>query len=174
MQLDTAERGFSFRLDGPVDMRMEADGPTAADVVAAASERELADIIFLLGEERYSRAVARAVVAERVNSPIRTTRALADIVARVVRSRPGDIHPATRTFQALRLFVNDELGELARGLMAAERVLKPGGPLLVVSFHSLDDRIATTFLAAPAGGPGRSRHQPHTEPAPADFPHPPQ
>ncbi len=169
MQLDTAERGFSFRLDGPLDMRMESDGPTAADVVAAASERELADIIFLLGEERHSRAVARAIVAERVNSPIRTTRALADIVARVVRSRPGDIHPATRTFQALRLFVNDELGELARGLMAAERVLKPGGRLVVVSFHSLEDRIAKTFLAARAGGAGGSRHQPQIERAPASF-----
>jgi len=141
MQLDTAERGFSFRLDGPLDMRMEAEGPTAADVVAAASERDLADIIFLLGEERHSRAVARAIVKTRAETPIVTTRALADIVGRVVRGRPGDIHPATRTFQALRLFVNDELGELARGLMAAERILKPGGRLVVVSFHSLEDRI---------------------------------
>src|SRR5262249_37493404 len=110
MQLDTAERGFSFRLDGPLDMRMEAPGPSAADVVAPASERTLADIIFTLGEERHSRAVARAIAKARTEAPIRTTAQLADIVARVVRARPGDIHPATRTFQALRLFVNDELG----------------------------------------------------------------
>src|SRR5207247_3431145 len=139
---------------GPLDMRMESDGPTAADVVATAAERELADIIFLLGEERHSRAVARSIVAERVNSPIRTTRALADIVKRVVRARPGDIHPATRTFQALRLFVNDELGELARGLMAAERVLKPGGRLVVVSFHSRADRITKPLASARPPGAG--------------------
>ena len=169
MQLDTAERGFSFRLDGPLDMRMEQEGPTAADVVAVASERELADIVFLLGEERHSRAVARAIVKARAETPIRTTGALADIVARVVRARPGDIHPATRTFQALRLFVNDELGELARGLMAVERVLKPGGRLVVVSFHSLEDRIVKNFLATRAGGPGGSRHLPQVERAPASF-----
>jgi 16S rRNA (cytosine1402-N4)-methyltransferase len=169
MQLDTAERGFSFRLDGPLDMRMEADGPSAADVVAAAAERTLADIIFTLGEERHSRAVARAIVRARGEAPIRTTGELADIVARVVRSRPGDIHPATRTFQALRLFVNDELGELARGLMAAERILKPGGRLVVVSFHSLEDRIVKTFLAARAGTRAGSRHLPEVTARPASF-----
>jgi 16S rRNA (cytosine1402-N4)-methyltransferase len=169
MQLDSAERGFSFRLDGPLDMRMETDGPSAADVVAAASERTLADIIFALGEERHSRAVARAIVKSRAAAPIRTTRALADIVSRVVRSRPGDIHPATRTFQALRLFVNDELGELARGLMAAERILKPGGRLVVVSFHSLEDRIVKTFFAARAGSRAGSRHLPQAAPRPASF-----
>ena len=122
MQLDTAGRGFSFRLDGPLDMRMSGEGASAADVVNAASERDLADIIFTLGEERHSRAVARAIIKARAGAPIETTRALADIVTSVVRSRPGDIHPATRTFQALRIFVNDELGELVRALQAAERV----------------------------------------------------
>ena len=169
MQLDSQDRGFSFRLDGPLDMRMEAGGPSAADVVAAASERTLADIVFLLGEERHSRAVARAIVKARATSPIRTTRALADIVGRVVHGRPGDIHPATRTFQALRLFVNDELGELQAGLSAAERILKPGGRLVVVSFHSLEDRIVKTFLAARAGTRAGSRHLPQAAPRPASF-----
>jgi len=169
MQLDTAERGFSFRLDGPLDMRMEAEGPSAADVVAAAAERTLADIIFTLGEERHSRAVARAIVRARSEAPIRTTGQLADIVARVVHTRAGDIHPATRTFQALRLFVNDELGELARGLMAAEHLLRPGGRLVVVSFHSLEDRIVKTFLAARAGTRAGSRHLPEVAARPASF-----
>jgi len=169
MQLDQAERGFSFRLDGPLDMRMGSQDASAADVVAAASERTLADIIFLLGEERHSRGVARAIVKARAETPIRTTVQLADIVARVVRSRPGDIHPATRTFQALRLFVNDELGELAAGLMAAERILKPGGRLVVVSFHSLEDRIVKTFLADRAGSRMGSRHLPQVTPPPASF-----
>ena len=169
MQLDSAERGFSFRLDGPLDMRMEQHGPSAADVVAAASERTLADIIFTLGEERHSRAVARAIVRARAETPIRTTGQLADIVARVVRTRPGDIHPATRTFQALRLFVNDELGELARGLMAGERILKPGGRLVVVSFQSLEDRMVKTFLAARAGTRAGSRHLPQVAARPASF-----
>ena len=169
MQLDEAERGFSFRLDGPLDMRMGTQGPSAADVVAAASERTLADVIFLLGEERHSRGVARAIVRARAETPIRTTARLADIVGRVVRSRPGDIHPATRTFQALRLFVNDELGELAAGLMAAERILKPGGRLVVVSFHSLEDRMVKTFLADRAGTRMGSRHLPQAAPRPASF-----
>jgi 16S rRNA (cytosine1402-N4)-methyltransferase len=169
MQLDSQDRGFSFRLDGPLDMRMEARGPSAADVVAAASERTLADIIFLLGEERHSRAVARAIVKARATTPILTTRALADIVSRVVHGRPGDIHPATRTFQALRLFVNDELGELQGGLLAAERILKPGGRLVVVSFHSLEDRIVKTFFAARAGNRAGSRHLPQVTPRAASF-----
>jgi 16S rRNA (cytosine1402-N4)-methyltransferase len=169
MQLDTAERGFSFRLDGPLDMRMGAAGPSAADVVMHASERDLADIIFLLGEERRSRAVARAIVAARGEQPIATTRALADIVARVVHGRPGDIHPATRTFQALRLYVNDELGQLAQGLAAAERTLKPGGRLVVVSFHSLEDRIVKNFLIARSGAEHGSRHLPEVAAAPATF-----
>jgi len=169
MQLDTPERGFSFRHDGPLDMRMGGAGPSAADVVAAVSEPDLADIIFLLGEERHSRAVARAIVAARKERPIDTTLALAGIVSRVVRGRPGDIHPATRTFQALRLFVNEELRELADSLLAAERLLKPGGRLVVVSFHSLEDRIVKTFLAARSGAGGGSRHLPETIPVPATF-----
>ena len=169
MQLDTPARGFSFRHDGPLDMRMGSDGPSAADIVAVASERDLADIIFNLGEERHSRAVARAIVAARRDKPIATTGALADIVARVVHGRPGDIHPATRTFQALRLFVNEELRELVEGLAAAERILKPGGRLVVVSFHSLEDRIVKTFLTARSGSGRGSRHQPEIVPAAATF-----
>jgi 16S rRNA (cytosine1402-N4)-methyltransferase len=167
MQLDTAERGFSFRLAGPLDMRMSGAGPSAADVVAAAGERDLANIIFLLGEERHSRAVARAIVKARELAPIRTTAALADIVSSVVRSRPGDIHPATRTFQGLRIFVNDELGELIEALTAAERILKPNGRLVAVSFHSLEDRIVKSFLAGRSETRAGSRHAPELKrPAP--------
>jgi 16S rRNA (cytosine1402-N4)-methyltransferase len=167
MQLDTAGRGFSFRLDGPLDMRMGGEGASAADVVNSANEQDLADIIFTLGEERHSRAVARAIVKARSNTRIDTTRILADIVASVVRSRPGDIHAATRTFQALRIFVNDELAELVAALAAAERVLKPGGRLVVVSFHSLEDRIVKTFFAGRAETRGGSRHAPQVDrPAP--------
>jgi 16S rRNA (cytosine1402-N4)-methyltransferase len=168
MQLDEAARGFSFRLDGPLDMRMSRHGPTAADVVARASEADLADIIYLFGEERRSRAVARAIVAARKQAPIETTRALADVVSRVVRARPNEIHPATRTFQALRIFVNEELDELVAALAAAERVLKPGGRLVVVSFHSLEDRIVKNFFAARGKSGGGSRHRPDVErPAPS-------
>jgi 16S rRNA (cytosine1402-N4)-methyltransferase len=160
MQLDEAERGFSFRLGGPLDMRMGHDGPTAADVIAKASEADLASIIYIFGEERHSRSLARALVAARKQAPITTTRALADIVAKVVRSKPGEIHPATRTFQALRIFVNEELDELHLALSAAERVLKPGGRLVVVSFHSLEDRIVKNFLVERAKAGGGSRHLP--------------
>jgi 16S rRNA (cytosine1402-N4)-methyltransferase len=146
MQLDQAERGFSFRHDGPLDMRMGSEGPSAADILASASERDLATILAILGEERHARAVARAIIAARSDAPIRTTRALADIVTRIVHARPGAIHPATRTFQALRIFVNEELAELAEGLVAAEQVLRPGGRLVVVTFHSLEDRIAKSFF----------------------------
>ena len=162
MQLDQGGRGFSFRLDGPLDMRMGSDGPSAADVVARASERDLADIVFRLGEERHSRAVARAIVAARKSAPVETTQALAALVARVVHVRPGTIHPATRTFQALRMFVNDELPELAAALHAAERMLKPDGRLAVVTFHSLEDRIVKTFLAERSRTVGVSRHLPET------------
>ena len=162
MQLDEAERGFSFRHDGPLDMRMGGTGPSAADVVRFASERDLAMIIATLGEERHARAVARAIVAARREAPIASTRALADIVARVVRGKPGDIHPATRTFQALRIFVNDELAELARALGAGERILSPGGRLVVISFHSLEDRIVKTFLAERGAIRRGSRHLPET------------
>jgi 16S rRNA (cytosine1402-N4)-methyltransferase len=168
MQLDEAGRGFSFRLGGPLDMRMGHDGPTAAEVVAKASEADLANIIYIFGEERHSRAVARAIVAARKEAPITTTRALADLVAKVVWSKPGEIHPATRTFQGLRIFVNAELDELHLALSAAERVLKPGGRLVVVSFHSLEDRIVKNFLVERARAGGGSRHLPElAQPAPS-------
>ena len=160
MQVDEAGRGFSFRLDGPLDMRMGHDGPTAADVVAKASEADLANIIYIFGEERHSRAVARAIVAARKETPITTTRALAGIVAKVVWAKPGEIHPATRTFQGLRIFVNEELDELHLALIAAERVLKPGGRLVVVSFHSLEDRIVKNFFSLRGKTGGGSRHLP--------------
>jgi 16S rRNA (cytosine1402-N4)-methyltransferase len=141
-------------------MRMSGAGASAADVVAHASERELAVIIATLGEERLARPVARAIVHERARAPIRTTGALAEIVGRVVHARPGAIHPATRTFQALRMFVNEELDELATALAAAEAVLKPGGRLVVVAFHSLEDRIVKSFLAERGKRGGGSRHRP--------------
>jgi 16S rRNA (cytosine1402-N4)-methyltransferase len=167
MQLDQPERGFSFRHDAPLDMRMSADGPSAADVVARAPERDLADIVFRLGEERHARAVARAIVAARQRAPIASTVALADIVAGVVRHRPGTIHPATRTFQALRMFVNEELAELVAALEGAEHVLRPGGRLAVVAFHSLEDRIVKTFLAERSRAAAISRHRPDIDgPAP--------
>jgi 16S rRNA (cytosine1402-N4)-methyltransferase len=169
MQLDQAARGFSFRLGGPLDMRMGHDGPTAADVVARASETDLANIIYIFGEERHSRAVARAIVAARKEAPITTTQALADIVGRVVRSKPNEIHPATRTFQALRIFVNEELDELHLALAAAERVLKPGGRLVVVSFHSLEDRIVKDFLNQRGKAGGGSRHLPELAQAAPSF-----
>jgi 16S rRNA (cytosine1402-N4)-methyltransferase len=162
MQLDDAERGFSFMRDGPLDMRMALDGPSAADVVNTAKEEHLADIVYQLGEERRSRAVARAIVRARESSPIVTTKELADIVSRALGGRRGDDkHPATRTFQALRIYVNDELGQLANGLAAAERLLKPGGKLVVVTFHSLEDRIVKRFFTVRSGRQTRgSRHLP--------------
>jgi 16S rRNA (cytosine1402-N4)-methyltransferase len=169
MQLDDAKRGFSFRLDGPLDMRMGHDGPSAADIVARAGERELGAIIATLGEERRARAVARAIVKTRSERAIETTRALADIVARVVHARDSTIHPATRTFQALRIFVNQELAELAHGLVAAERALKPSGRLVVVAFHSLEDRIVKNFIAERSRAPAYSRHQPEITAAASTF-----
>jgi 16S rRNA (cytosine1402-N4)-methyltransferase len=167
MQLDEAARGFSFRLDGPLDMRMGGSGPSAADVVARASERDLAAIIATLGEERHARAIARAIVRTGAEHPIESTRALAELVARVAPTHGAGIHPATRTFQALRIFVNDELAELAHGLAAAQRVLKPTGRLVVIAFHSLEDRIVKTFLAECSRAPASSRHRPLTaSPAP--------
>lgn len=161
-QIDEAERGFSFRFDGPLDMRMDRSGPTAADVVNEASEKELADIIFHLGEERYARRVARAIVSARTTTAIRRTGELAEIVRRVVPSAPDrSIDPATRTFQALRIHVNRELEELDNGLDAAERLLAPGGRLAVVSFHSLEDRRVKTFLRRRSGRTANpSRHTP--------------
>jgi 16S rRNA (cytosine1402-N4)-methyltransferase len=160
-QLDDAARGFSFRFDGPLDMRMGSDGPSAANLVNSLGEAELADIIWRLGEERLSRRVARAIVAARQEAPIERTAALARIVRSVVPASRDSIDPATRTFQALRLYVNDELGELERGLGAAERLLKAGGRLAVVSFHSLEDRAVKLFLRDRAGAaPTGSRHLP--------------
>src|ERR1700736_4076379 len=169
MQLDEADRGFSFRLGGPLDMRMGHDGPTAADVIARASEADLANIIYIFGEERHSRSLARAIVAARKEAPITTTKALADIVAKVVRSKPNEIHPATRTFQGLRIFVNAELDELHLALAAAERVLKPGGRLVVVSFHSLEDRIVKNFLTERGKAAAGSRHLPEIAQAAPSF-----
>ena len=169
MQLDEPERGFSFRHDGPLDMRMGGAGPSAADLVNAASGRDLAFIISTLGEERFARPIARAIIKARDEAPITTTRALSDVVGTVLQQRPGEIHPATRTFQALRMFVNDELGELAAGLVAAERVLKPGGRLVVISFHSLEDRIVKTFLAERGATTGGSRHLPEVKHAAPSF-----
>ena len=166
MQLDEAARGFSFRHDGPLDMRMGGAGRSAADIVAEASEETLADIFYHYGEERLSRRIARAIVADRAATPFLTTRPLAELVGRLVPHKPTDIHPATRTFQALRIAVNDELGELVAGLAAAERVLAPGGRLVVVTFHSLEDRIVKQFFAKRSGrGQAKGRRLPH-EPAP--------
>jgi 16S rRNA (cytosine1402-N4)-methyltransferase len=150
-------------------MRMGQAGPTAADVVAKASETDLANIIYIFGEERNSRRIARAIGAARKDAPIATTRALADLVARVVRAKPNEIHPATRTFQALRIFVNEELDELAEALSAAERVLKPGGRLVVVSFHSLEDRIVKNFLNDRGKVSVGSRHLPEVAQAAPSF-----
>jgi 16S rRNA (cytosine1402-N4)-methyltransferase len=169
MQLDRAERGFSFRQDGPLDMRMGQEGASAADVIAVASEKDLANIIYIFGEERHSRAVARAIVKARQDKPILTTKVLADIVSAVVRARPNEIHPATRTFQALRIFVNEELDELQTALHASESVLQPGGRLVVVTFHSLEDRIVKNFLSLRAKQGGGSRHLPEVEQAAPSF-----
>jgi 16S rRNA (cytosine1402-N4)-methyltransferase len=169
MQLDEAARGFSFRLDGPLDMRMSASGPTAAEVVARAGERELAAIIAELGEEKRARAIARAIARARSKNPITSTAALAEIARTVAPAHERTIHPATRTFQALRIFVNSELSELARGLAAAERVLKPSGRLVVVAFHSLEDRIVKNFLTGRSRAPAASRHRPQTVAPPPTF-----
>jgi 16S rRNA (cytosine1402-N4)-methyltransferase len=170
MQLDEGERGFSFRHDGPLDMRMERSGKTAADLVNTLDEATLARIFRVFGEERRAQALARAIVADRARTPFLRTRDLAELCSRVIRAKPGDIHPATRAFQALRIAVNDELDELAEALLASERVLKPGGRLAVVTFHSLEDRIVKVFLAdrmrREAGG---SRHLPQAEVPPPTF-----
>ncbi|HTI88004.1 MAG TPA: 16S rRNA (cytosine(1402)-N(4))-methyltransferase RsmH [Alphaproteobacteria bacterium] len=160
-QLDEAERGFSFRVDGPLDMRMEQAGASAADIVNTADEAMLADILHHYGEERRARAIARAITRARAESPITRTQQLVAVVHRAIGPRSGEVDSATRTFQALRIHVNDELGELERGLSAAERLLAPGGRLAVVSFHSLEDRTVKSFLSLRAGSSARpSRHQP--------------
>lgn len=162
MQLDQSERGFSFLRDGPLDMRMGGDGPSAADLLNAADEATIADVLHHYGEERAARRIARAIVAAR---PLTRTAELERIVSGCLpRPKPGQSHPATRSFQAIRIWVNDEFGQLVSGLEAAERALRPGGRLAVVSFHSLEDRVVKRFLQARAGVTGAgSRHAP--EPA---------
>ena len=162
MQLDEPARGFSFMQEGPLDMRMGEGGPSASDLVNTMDERDLAEIIFKLGEERRARAIAKAIVARRAERPIATTGELADLVAKVLgRKRDDPKHPATRTFQGLRLYLNEELDELARGLAAAERLLRARGRLAVVTFHSLEDRIAKRFFLSRSTPPPRaSRHLP--------------
>ena len=169
MQLDEAERGFSFMRDGPLDMRMGAEGPTAADLVNGEDEAELARILYEYGEERRSRRVAWVLARRREEAPFERTADLAEVVERALGGRRGaPTHPATRTFQALRIAVNDELGELERGLLAAERLLGEGGRLVVVSFHSLEDRIVKAFLTERAGRtPAGSRHLPPAAAGPA-------
>jgi 16S rRNA (cytosine1402-N4)-methyltransferase len=151
MQFDQGERGFSFRFDAPLDMRMEGRGPTAADIINEEDAETLADILYYFGEERASRRIARAIVHARETAPIATTKALASIIERAAPGKPGDIHPATKSFQALRIAVNEELAELVDALYAAERALAEGGRLAVVTFHSLEDRLVKMFLADRAG-----------------------
>lgn len=168
MQIDQAERGFSFAKPGPLDMRMARSGPSAADAVNRLSEKELADIFYVYGEERRSRRVAKFIIEARAEAAIETTDRLAEVVSRAIGGKHSKIHPATRVFQALRIFVNDELGELARALAAAERLLAPAGRLVVVTFHSLEDRMVKAFLRARSGlaGGGGSRHEPVMEKGP--------
>jgi 16S rRNA (cytosine1402-N4)-methyltransferase len=162
MQIDLAERGFSFQKDGPLDMRMSQDGPSAADLVNDTDEAALADILYVYGEEHASRRIARAIVTARAQTPITTTLQLAEIVSRCLpRPKPGQSHPATRSFQALRIAVNAEFSELAQGLAAAERALRPGGRLAVVTFHSLEDRIVKQYFQLASGlDPNANRYAP--------------
>ncbi len=171
MQLDLAERGFSFMRDGPLDMRMSQNGPSAADLVAELSEVQLADILFHFGEERASRRIAKAIVKARTEAAITTTLQLASLVEGCLpRPKPGQSHPATRSFQALRIAVNTEYEELYSGLLAAERALKPGGLLAVVTFHSVEDRMVKRFFQHRAGKTGRAnRWAPEVEELPSQF-----
>lgn len=171
MQLDLAERGFSFQKDGPLDMRMSQSGPSAADLVNSASEEQIADVLYHYGEERASRRIARAIVEARAIEPITTTLRLAEIVAKQLpRPKFGESHPATRSFQGLRIAVNAEFDQLAEGLAAAERALKPGGMLAVVTFHSLEDRIAKKFFQLASGSePAANRYAPMTSKIEARF-----
>jgi 16S rRNA (cytosine1402-N4)-methyltransferase len=162
MQLDESERGFSFMRDGPLDMRMGDEGPTAADLVNTAEPAELARILYVYGEERQSRRIAAFIARRRAEQPFTRTLELADFIEKALGGRRGaKVHPATRSFQAIRIAVNEELSELEAGLVAAERALKVGGRLCVVTFHSLEDRIVKTFLSERAGRtPAGSRHAP--------------
>lgn len=168
MQLDEGERGFAFRKDGPLDMRMSGEGRSAADLIVESDEAELAALLYRYGEERHSRRLARAIVAAREEAPILTTGRLAEVIRAAYPGGPRRDHPARRTFQALRIVVNDELGELERGLAASEGVLKPGGRCVVVSFHSLEDRIVKNFFRSRSTAqPRASRHLPDAGPAEA-------
>ena len=169
-QLDEAERGFSFKRDGPLDMRMDKLGPSAGDFVNTATEAELAQVLREYGEERAARRIAKAIVRARAGTPITRTLQLAEIVRSVLpRPKPGQADPATRSFQAIRIKINDELNEIRGGLAAAERILKPGGVLAVVSFHSLEDRIVKRFMLERSDhAPRPSRHLPDApRPAPS-------
>ncbi len=162
MQIDNSARGFSFQADGPLDMRMDGEGKTAADLVNTAGEATLANIFYHFAEERASGRIARAIVTDRATAPFTSTMMLASMIARVAPGKPGEMHPATRAFQALRIAVNDELGELVHALAAAEAILKQGGRLVVVTFHSLEDRIVKHFFAVRSGrGQTPSRRLPH-------------
>ena len=161
MQLDLPERGFSFMRDGPLDMRMASDGESAADLVNGLAEGDLANLLYAFGEERKSRRIAHSIVAARADKPITTTLELAHLIEKSIGRKPGDAHPATRSFQALRIAVNDEFGELVEGLFASERLLAEGGRLAVVTFHSLEDRIVKRFFDPTKGAPMQSRHLPH-------------
>ena len=174
MQLDQACRGFSIMRDGPLDMRMAQVGPSASDLVNRAAERGLADIIYHFGEDRAARRIARTIVAVRAGEPITRTGQLAEIVAGCLpRQRPGQIHPATRTFQALRIAVNDELGQLVQALEAAESVLAPGGRLVIVTFHSLEDRIVKRHFQVASGQERQgSRHGPARQDPPPRYQRP--
>lgn len=164
MQIDRAERGFSFQKDGALDMRMSQNGLSAADVLNTFGEREIADIIYKYGEERFSRRIAAAVVEQRKTAPFKTTLEFADLIRRTVPHKREDIDPATRSFQALRIYVNDELGQLESGLSAAHNLLKAGGRMAVVSFHSLEDRIVKTFMQEKSGKTANpSRYMPVVE-----------
>ncbi len=168
MQIDRAERGFSFQKDGALDMRMSQNGLSAADVVNKYGEKEIADIIYQYGEERFSRRIAAAIVARRRERPFTTTLDLADVIRSVIVRKKDDIDPATRTFQALRIYVNDELEQLRSGLSGAEALLKKGGRMAVVSFHSLEDRIVKNFIQEKSGKTAHpSRYLPERQDRPA-------
>ena len=174
MQLDEADRGFSFMREGPLDMRMATEGESAADMVNGMDETELANLLYAYGEERKSRRIAHSIVAARAIQPIATTTELARLIEKTIGRKPGDAHPATRSFQALRIAVNDEFGQLVEGLFASERLLAEGGRLAIVTFHSLEDRIAKRFFDPEKGAPTQSRHLPQIVSEPLRWVHVPK